>query len=59
MRLTIIRLGLSIKKIELGELPEKKVGSPYGIGNSAEKIVEILGKEEPLLPLNTKKIMAA
>jgi UDP-N-acetylglucosamine 2-epimerase (non-hydrolysing) len=53
------KIRLSIKKIESGELPEKKVGSPYGNGNSAEKIVEILGKEEPLLPINTKKIVAA
>jgi UDP-N-acetylglucosamine 2-epimerase (non-hydrolysing) len=43
------KIRTSIRKIESGELPEKKVGSPYGSGNSAEKIVEILEKE-PLLP---------
>jgi UDP-N-acetylglucosamine 2-epimerase (non-hydrolysing) len=43
------KIRTSIRKIESGELPEKKVGSPYGSGNSAEKIVEIL-ENEPLLP---------
>ncbi len=43
------KIRTSIRKIEAGELPEKKVGSPYGSGNSAEKIVEILEKES-LLP---------
>jgi UDP-N-acetylglucosamine 2-epimerase len=33
---------MSIKKIELRELPEKQDVCPYGNGNSAHKIVEIL-----------------
>lgn len=50
------KIRMSIRKIESGEIPEKKAVCPYGNGNSAEKIIEIL-QNEPLLPLSTKKVV--
>jgi UDP-N-acetylglucosamine 2-epimerase (non-hydrolysing) len=42
----------SIRKIDLGELPKKLNFSPYGDGNSAHKIVEIL--KNPMIPIQCK-----
>ncbi len=43
---------MSIRKIDLGELPEKQDLCPYGDGNSAHKIVEIL--KSPVMPIKCK-----
>ena len=43
---------MSIRKIDLGELPKKQDLCPYGDGNSAHKIVKIL--TSPVMPIQCK-----
>ena len=45
---------MSIRKIELGEFPATQDVCPYGDGNSAHKIVEIL--KSPMMPIKCKVV---